>query len=94
MLGLSGDHHLFGVLVFIGDGLQDPRVSIPHDPAEALLTRQPPDESTPPPRRYERDAVGNPVSILREDGSVIYYEYDAKHQLAIILPPYCVQVLV
>ncbi len=30
---------------------------------------------------YERDAVGNPVSILREDDSVVYYEYDAKHQL-------------
>ncbi len=30
---------------------------------------------------YERDGVGNPVSIQREDGSVVYCEYDAKHQL-------------
>jgi len=30
---------------------------------------------------YERDPVGNPTSILREDGSVVYYEYDPKHQL-------------
>ena len=30
---------------------------------------------------YQRDAVGNPISIEREDGSVVYYEYDGKHQL-------------
>jgi len=34
---------------------------------------------------YKRDPVGNPVgnpvSIVREDASVVYYEYDAKHQL-------------
>jgi RHS repeat-associated protein len=31
---------------------------------------------------YERDVVGNPLSILREDGYVTYYDYDAKYQLA------------
>jgi len=30
---------------------------------------------------YERDAVGNPISIEREDGYTVYYEYDARHQL-------------
>jgi YD repeat-containing protein len=30
---------------------------------------------------YQRDAAGNPTSILREDGSVVYYEYDLDHQL-------------
>ena len=30
---------------------------------------------------YERKAVGSPMSILREDGSVVYYEYDPKQQL-------------
>lgn len=30
---------------------------------------------------YERDAVGNPLSIEREDGYTVYYDYDAKHQL-------------
>ena len=30
---------------------------------------------------YERDCVGNPLSILREDGSATYYDYDRKYQL-------------
>jgi hypothetical protein len=30
---------------------------------------------------YERDALGNPLSILREDGSVVYYGHDVKNQL-------------
>jgi len=30
---------------------------------------------------YVRDANANPVSIVREDGCVVYYEYDAKNQL-------------
>ena len=30
---------------------------------------------------YERNALGSPLSILREDGSVTYYEYDPKQQL-------------
>ncbi|MEA3401437.1 MAG: hypothetical protein U9R79_09390 [Armatimonadota bacterium] len=30
---------------------------------------------------YERDEVGNPLSIEREDGYTVYYEYDGKHQL-------------
>ena len=30
---------------------------------------------------YERDAVGNPLSIEREDGYTVYYDYDARHQL-------------
>jgi len=27
---------------------------------------------------YERDEMDSPVSITREDGSVVYYEYDAN----------------
>ena len=30
---------------------------------------------------YARDKVGNPLSILREDGSCVYFEYDNKYQL-------------
>jgi len=30
---------------------------------------------------YARDENGNPVSIVREDGYIVYYEYDAKNQL-------------
>lgn len=30
---------------------------------------------------YERDCMGNPLSILREDGSVNYYDYDRRYQL-------------
>ncbi len=30
---------------------------------------------------YARNKVGSPVSILRNDGWAVYYEYDHKHQL-------------
>ena len=30
---------------------------------------------------YTRDRTGNPLSILREDGSCVYYEYDLNQQL-------------
>jgi YD repeat-containing protein len=30
---------------------------------------------------YARDVVGNPLSIVREDGGVTYYDYDKKYQL-------------
>ena len=30
---------------------------------------------------YTRDRTGNPLSILREDGSCVYYEYDPNQQL-------------
>jgi len=30
---------------------------------------------------YARNKVGSPVSVLRNDGWAVYYEYDRKHQL-------------
>jgi len=30
---------------------------------------------------YQRNKVGSPVSVLRNDGWAVYYEYDRKHQL-------------
>ena len=31
--------------------------------------------------QYQRDCVGNPLAVLREDGSVACYDYDKKYQL-------------